>query len=326
MKNALITGVTGQDGAYLAELLLNDGYKVFGTVRNDMPEPMFRLETLGIADEVELVKIDYRKADDFYSVIKKIMPDEIYNFASQSSVFKSFENPALTFEINTTFVLNILEAVRLFSPKTKIFQASSSEIFGKPESLPVTENSLINPINFYGVSKTSAHMLADKYRELHNIFVCSGILFNHESILRDDHFIVKKIIKDAVAIKEGKKEKLYVGNTSVRRDFGYAPEYVRGMALSLRAEKADDYIFCSGKSISIDEIIAHVFKTLDLSLDKVEHSKELYRPVDIEDVYGSHEKALKILNWEYTKNFTDVLDEMIEHQLKNSGEKNSFYE
>jgi len=314
MKRALITGITGQDGAYLAGFLLDEGFEVLGTVRHDLPEPMHRLEAVINLDSVKFIEINYM-SDDIISVIEDIKPDEIYNFASQSSVGNSVNIPEITYELNNIFVYKLLEGVRTKSPKSRVFQASSSEIFGYPEKLPLTEKMPLRPINVYGASKAAAHILCGTYRDVYGLYVSCGILFNHESVLRDDNFVVKKIVSQAVKVSLGQEQKLVVGNTSVRRDFGYAPDYVKGMMLALRAAKADDYIFCSGKSVSIEEIIDFVFNKLNLSKDKVEQSKEFFRTVDIEESYGSNQKAKRELGWNYDKDFTDVLEEMIEFEL-----------
>ena len=263
-KTAIITGITGQDGAYLAKLLLKKNYKVIGLTRSYNRSNLSKLEKLSIVGNVKLIECDLTDFSRVLSVLNSENPDEIYNLAAQSSVGLSFEQPIGTIGFNTNSVLNILEAIRITgADKIKFYQASSSDIFGNIEQLPITEETVIKPISPYAVSKAAAHWITVNYREAYKIFSCCGILFNHESELRDNNFYIKKVISHAVDIKLGKREKLHVGNIDVKRDFGYGPDYVEAMWKMLQKKEAKDYIICSGKSYSLREILLHILDKLE---------------------------------------------------------------
>jgi len=316
-KTALITGITGQDGAYLAQLLLEQGYIVVGLTRsynNVNPNNFKYLNTNGkiIIEECDLL--------DFSSIIKNLLkykPSEFYNLAAQSSVGVSFEQPIGTINYNTQSVLNILESVRLLQLDTKVYQASSSEMYGQVKSLPVSEKTPLHPLSPYAISKASGYWIGVNYRESYGVHCVNGVLFNHESYLRSPNFFVKKVIRTSLEIRKGLKDYLYVGNIDVKRDFGYAPDYVRAMWLSLQKDKADDYIICSGVSIYLRDIIKYVFDYVGINQNKLVEDPTLFRPTDIQDMYGDNSKAKKLLNWDYDKSFFDVLDILIEEENKN---------
>lgn len=317
-RTAIITGITGQDGAYLSRLLLENGYRVIGLVRTDTEENLFGLNYLGILDQVTLRRCDLLDLNDIETALKDVRPDEIYNLAAQSSVGFSFEKPMETVPFNVLSVLNLLETIRKVNPSIRYYQASSSDMFGNIDSLPVTENTVIHPTSPYGISKAAGHWLAVNYRESYGIFACCGILFNHESYLRTDNFFVKKVIRTAIEIKNGAKNELRVGNIDVRRDFGYAPDYVKAMWLMLQQDEAKEYLICSGKSVSLREISEYVFDMFGISREKIVVDETFFRPNEILDIYGTNEKSRIELGWKYDIPFTKVLDMLIDEEEKNS--------
>jgi GDPmannose 4,6-dehydratase len=314
-KKALITGITSQDGAYLAKLLLEKDYEVFGLVRNLDSKSCFNLNYLKINNFITLEICDLTNSSSVINIINKINPDELYNLAAQSSVAKSFQDPLNTIQFNCTSVINLLEAMRLSSNTIRFFQAASSEIYGINNKLPFSETSIINPISPYATSKAFAYWTVKTYRDSYNLFAASGILFNHESFLRPNHFFIKKIIVSALQIKFGLLESLTVGNIDVKRDFGSAQNYVEAMWLILQSSNPDDFIICSGKSISLREIVYYIFDKLHISRNKIIIDSKLYRPLDIQEMYGDNTKIKSKLNWNYTTNFFDVLDTLIEEEL-----------
>jgi GDPmannose 4,6-dehydratase len=251
-------------------------------------------------------------------IIQKHKPDEIYNLAAQSSVGLSFDQPLGTFSFNTTSVNNLLESIRLFSPLTKLYQASSSEMYGRVKSMPIALETPMHPISPYGVSKMASYFMITTYRESYDLFVCNGVLFNHESYLRSNNFFVKKVIRDSISIKNGKLDKLIVGNLNVKRDFGYAPKYVEAMWKILQSDKADDFIICSGKSILLKDIVEYVFEKLGLDKNLIVENRDFFRPNEIEEIYGDNSKAKKDLNWKYDFSFFDVLDILIDEEMKDA--------
>ncbi len=322
MKTAVITGITGQDGAYLSQLLLSKGYRVVGVTRNISKINAFRFEYLSIAKEVEIVEFDLIDLSSVIKLIQTYKPDEVYNLAAQSSVGQSFAQPIGTLHFNIISVLNILEAIRLIAPQTRFYQASSSEMFGKVQSLPVTLQTQMHPLSPYAISKASAHWIVVNYREAYGVFACNGILFNHESFLREKNFFVKKVIHESVINRNNPGWKLKVGNLDAKRDFGYSPKFVEAMWLMMQQNVPKDFIICSGTSIGLRDIVAHIFKKLDLNIEEqLEIDKSLYRPVDIEDIYGDNSDAKTLLNWNYDLDFMKVLDLLIEEeqQFVNAG-------
>ncbi len=320
LKIALITGITGQDGAYLSKTLIKNGYQVIGLVRGYTQTSKKGLELLGIDDKVQLLECDLTDLSQVISIISEVQPSEIYNLAAQSSVFLSFKQPIGTISFNIISVLNLLEAIRLIKPDTRFYQATSSEIFGSSCALPINENSAISPISPYSISKASAYWITKNYRESYGLFSCSGILFNHESFLRSENFFVKKVIREAIKIKKGQSEFLEVGNVDIKRDFGWAPKYVESMYLMLQEEKPDDFVICSNKSVSLRSIIEYVFKYLDVSIDRIVVSEKLYRPTEILDIYGDNTKASKILGWNYDLSFYDVLEILVDEEIETFNE------
>lgn len=316
MKKAIITGVNGQDGCYLSQLLLQNNYKVLGLIRS-FSSNLEGLNYLNLIDQIELVECDLMNIDQITQILTEFEPDEIYNLAAQSSVNQSFYNPIDTFKFNTLSVFNLLEAIKSINPSIRFYQASSSEMFGRLEQLPVNENNVIHPLSPYAISKVAAHYTCINYREIHNMYICCGILFNHESYLRGNHFFVKKVIRESIEISKNKRDTLQVGNIDIKRDFGYAPKYAEAMYLMLQQEKPNDYIVCSGNSVSLREIIYYVFKKFNIDPSLCVINKEFYRPTEIQDIYGTNEKAKKELNWEYNYTFFEILDLLIEEELKN---------
>jgi len=318
VKTAIITGVTGQDGAYLSELLLKNDYSIIGLTRSYNTANFDKLEYLGIKDKIIFEECDLTDISSIINIFAKYNPDEVYNLASQSSVGLSFNQPIGTIHYNILSVLNLLESIKIVNKNIKFYQASSSEMFGLVKKLPITEETPVHPVSPYAISKASAHWIAVSYRESYNIFACSGILFNHESYLRSHNFFVKKVITDAINIKKGKLSKITVGNLDIKRDFGFAPHYVKAMWLMLQKDTPGDYIICSGKSLSLREILSYILKKFDVSEDIIIIDPNLYRPADIYDIYGDDSKARNSLGWHYNMTFFDALDLIIEEELRNS--------
>jgi GDPmannose 4,6-dehydratase len=254
IKTAVITGITGQDGAYLASLLLSKNYRIIGLVRSSNNINHNGFKYLGIQDKIELIECDLSDLSQVLSIVNEYKPQEIYNLAAQSSVSLSFKQPIGTIQFNVTSVLNILEAIRMVNPKCKFYQASSSEVFGDSK-LPIKETTYINPISPYSISKATAFWITKNYRDSYGLFSCSGFLFNHESFLRSDNFFVKKVILQAIKIKKGLATTLEVGNIDIKRDFGWAPKYVEAMYLMLQQEEPEDYLICSNHSITLRSVI-----------------------------------------------------------------------
>ncbi len=319
MKTALITGITGQDGAYLSRYLLEKDYKVIGITRNLQSGNSNGLNFLGIENDVQLVEANVFDLSNIIRLLEKYKPDEFYNLAAQSSVGLSFEQPIGTLEYNIISVANILEAIRIVDKKIKIYQSSSSEMYGNvaQNKLPIDEDFIIHPASPYAISKAAAHWTCVNYREAYNLFISSGILFNHESVLRRQNFVTKKIISSALKIKQNELDFLKVGNTSIKRDWGYAPEYVKVMWKMLNVSKPNDYIICTGEAHTLQEFIDKVFIKLGLDPQKfVKFDKALYRPVELEVIYGNPHKAKTELEWDYSLSFDDLLDKLIDDEIK----------
>tara|TARA_B100000686_G_scaffold354579_1_gene465567 strand:+ start:5775 stop:6740 length:966 start_codon:yes stop_codon:yes gene_type:complete len=314
---AIITGITGQDGAYLAELLISKGYKIIGVVKDSENINKSRLEYLSVVDQIEWQQCKLTDENDVKKLLEKHKPTEFYNLAAQSSVSKSYQDPILTLSFNTLSVATILECIRQTDKTIKFYQASSSEMCGNVNSLPITENSTLYPVSPYAVSKCTSFWLTVNYRESFDMFCTSGISFNHESYLRNENFIIKKVLNTAFEILAGKKETLELGNIDIKRDFGYAPKYVEAMYLMMQHKTPDHYILASGKSISLKEVVFYIFDKLNISRDKIIVNKDLFRPNEIMDIYGDSSKAKKILNWEYEISFFDVLDIIIDESIEN---------
>jgi len=300
MKTAMITGITGQDGPYLAKFLLDKGYNVIGIVRNNLRININNLEYLGINNKINFMRLDLLNLSNIVKIIEKNRIDEVYNLAAQSSVSLSFSQPIETLEFNIISTANLLEAIRIANSKIKFYQASSSEMFGdvKKDSLPINEKSIFAPVSPYGVSKVASHLIAVNYRETYNLFAVCGICFNHESALRNENFVAKKIINTAVKISLGLASELKLGNIKVYRDWGYAPKYVEAMWLMLQQGNPDDYIISSGEAHSLEEFVTKVFEKLNLDVNKfIKIDESLYRLNDLEINYGDNSKIKNQLNW-----------------------------
>jgi len=311
-KTALIFGVAGQDGPYLARFLLEKGYRVVGTSRDAAISSFGNLTRLGIRDRVECVSaslIDFRSV---LQVISRIMPDEIYNLAGQSSVGLSFEQPVETFDSIAIGTLNLLEAIRFLDAPVRLYNASSSECFGNTEGQPATETSPFRPRSPYAVAKATAFWQVANYREAYALFACSGILFNHESPLRPDRFVTQKIVDSACRIAAGNSKALSLGNLAIYRDWGWAPEYVDAMWRMLQLDQPDDFIIATGQTHSLEEFVSCVFSCLDLDWrEHVRSNKDFFRPTDIAVSAGNPAKAAERLDWRATAHMEDVARMMV---------------
>lgn len=308
MKRALITGIGGQDGAYLAKLLLEKGYEVYGSSRDAQAAAFAGLAKLGIRERVRALSM---APGDFHSVLAalgEIRPHEIYNLSGQSSVGLSFEQPVATMESVLGATMNLLEAMRSLGGGMRLFNAGSGECFGDTGATPANEGTPFRPRSPYAVAKSAAHWLVSNYREAYGLFACTGILFNHESPLRPERFVSQKIVQAARRIAAGSKEKLDLGNTRVVRDWGWAPEYVEAMYLMLQQERADDYVVATGESVSLEDFIRFTFE--HLGLDWKEHvvaNQALLRPLDIVESRADPAKAARVLGWTARTRVRDVV-------------------
>ena len=316
MKVAIITGITGQDGAYLSKLLLENNYKIIGLVRSKNSSSLRGLNYLGITPQITIEECDLTDLSQILKIFTEYQPTEIYNLAAQSSVSLSFSQPIGTFHFNTLSVFNLLEAVKQFNSKIKFYQASSSEMFGEVKRLPITEDTEFHPKSPYAISKAAAHWICVNYRESYNLFVCCGILFNHESHLRTDNFFVKKVIREAIKIKKGLSDQLTVGNLNIKRDIGYAPQYVEAMFKMMQQPVADNYLICTGSSVSLQYITEYVFNKLEVPVSKIVSDKKLFRPSEINDIYGSNKHIKTSLDWHYTLTIEGLLDILVQKELE----------
>ena len=313
MKTALICGVSGQDGAYLADLLLKKGYSVCGTSRDAQMSSFRNLSSLGIREKIKLESMSLTDFRSVLQILTKIQPDEVYNLAGQSSVGLSFEQPVETLESMAIGTLNLLEAIRFTKAKIKLYNASSSECFGDTKGLPADENTPFHPRSPYAVAKATAFWEVANYREAYGLFACSGILFNHESPLRPERFVTQKIIKAAIDIAAGKQEKLYLGDISVQRDWGWAPEYVEAMYLMLQQQEPDDYVIATGETYSLEKFVEVAFSCVGLNWQNyVESDSNLLRPTDIAVGRGNPTKAEQKLGWKAQYKMPDVVRMMVE--------------
>ncbi len=316
MKKALITGITGQDGAYLAKLLLNKGYDVIGTSRDAAISNLANLKKLQIHDKVA---IETMSLDDFNSVLHVVVknkPDEIYNLAGQSSVGLSFEQPLATYESNMIGTLNLLEAIRFTNSSIKFYNAGSSECFGDTENRIVNEQSPFMPVSPYGVAKSAAFWQVDNYRKAYKLFSVTGILFNHESGLRPERFVTRKIIATACRIYNGSQEKLALGDTSIKRDWGWAPEYVEAMWKMLQHHEPIDFIIATGETNSLQDFVVEVFNQLKLNWeDHLIVDKNLYRPSDLKLGQADPRMAKKLLSWESSVKLKELISILIKEEL-----------
>lgn len=315
---ALICGISGQDGAYLAKLLLEQGYHVTGASRDAEAASFSNLEKLGIRDQVEVTSMALTDFRSVIQVLKNSAPDEIYNLSGQSSVELSFNQPVETLESIVTGTLNLLEGIRFLEHPIKFYNAGSSECFGDIGDKAATESTLFQPRSPYAVAKAAAFWEVANYREAYDLFVCTGILFNHESPLRPERYVTRKIISAAVRIASGLQKKLQLGNINIFRDWGWAPEYVKAMWLILQHEKADDFVIATGETNSLKDFIEYAFATLGLNWkDYVEFDSKFFRPTDLTISKANPRKANIELGWKAQYKMRDIIEIMIESEKKN---------
>lgn len=309
---ALITGITGQDGSYLADLLLEKGYEVYGMVRRSSVEKLDRIEH--IRNRIKFVQADLLDQLSIISAIREADPDEVYNLAAMSFVPTSWSQPVLTGEFTAIGVTRMLEAIRLVNKNIKFYQASSSEMFGKVRQNPQNENTPFHPRSPYGVAKVYGHYITVNYRESYGIFAASGILFNHESPRRGLEFVTKKVTNSVAKIKLGLAESLYLGNLDAKRDWGYAKDYVEAMWLMLQQGSPDDYVISTGETHSVKEWVEASFSCLDLDWEKyVKMDEKLLRPAEVDLLIGDSTKARDKLGWKPQVNFEGLVKLMVEH-------------
>ncbi len=318
MKKALICGVSGQDGAYLAQLLLNKGYTVCGTSRDAQISSFQNLVRLDIRDQIKLESVALTDFRSVLQVLHKTQPDEVYNLAGQSSVGLSFEQPVETLESISVGTLNLLEAIRFTGAAIKLYNAGSSECFGDIGEAAADETTPFRPRSPYAVAKATAFWEVANYREAYGLFACSGILFNHESPLRPQRFVTQKIVAAACRIAQGSQEKLYLGNVEIQRDWGWAPEYVEAMYLMLQQEQPDDYAIATGESYKLEEFVAATFACLGLNWQEyVVTDASLLRPTDLAISRGNPAKAKEKLGWQAQYKMYDVVRMMVEARQAN---------
>ena len=336
MKKAIITGITGQDGAYLAQLLLEKGYEVYGTYRRTSSVNFWRIEELGIEKHPNLRLVEYDLTDQANSVhmVMKIQPDEIYNLAAQSFVGVSFEQPLATAHITGLGCVHLLEAIRIVNPKIKFYQASTSEMFGKVQQVPQTELTPFWPRSPYGAAKMYAHWMVVNYRESYDIFATSGILFNHESPLRGREFVTRKITDSVAKIKLGKLDCLELGNMDAKRDWGFAKDYVEGMYLMLQADKPDTFVLATNRTETVRDFVKLAFKAAgielefkgtaedEVAIDKatgkvvVKVNPKFYRPAEVDLLIGNPAKAKQVLGWEPKCTLEELCAMMVKEDLR----------
>jgi len=336
MKKAIVTGITGQDGAYLCELLLDKGYNVYGTYRRTSSVNFWRIEELGITNHPNLHLVEYDLTDQSNSIrmLMEIQPDEIYNLAAQSFVGVSFEQPLATAHITGLGCVHLLEAIRIVNPKIKFYQASTSEMFGEVQEIPQKESTPFYPRSPYGVAKLYAHWMVINYRESYKIFGCSGILFNHESPLRGKEFVTRKITDSAAKIKLGQLDCLELGNMDAKRDWGFAKDYVEGMYLMLQADKPDTYVLATNRTETVRDFVTMAFKAAgielefsgaaeeEVAIDKatrkvvVKVNPKFYRPAEVELLIGNPQKAKDELGWEPTCTLEELCAMMVKADIR----------
>lgn len=344
MKSAVITGITGQDGAYLAELLLDKGYKVFGTYRRTSSVNFWRIEELGIKKNPNLHLVEYDLTDLSSSIrlLQESKATEVYNLAAQSFVGVSFDQPLTTAEITGIGPVNLLEAIRIVNPKIRFYQASTSEMFGKVQAIPQKEDTPFYPRSPYGVAKLYAHWMTINYRESYNIFASSGILFNHESPLRGQEFVTRKITDSVAKIKLGKLDVLELGNMDAKRDWGFAKEYVEGMWRMLQADEPDTFVLATNRTETVRDFVSMAFKAagielrfegkddqevaIDVATNKVvvKVNPKFYRPAEVELLIGNPQRAKDILGWEPKTTLEELCAMMVEEDLRRNKQGFSF--
>lgn len=325
MKKALITGVTGQDGSYLAEFLLKKQYRVFGLVRRTSTVNLDRIRHL--KHKINLVQGDLIDQHSLTYAIKDIQPDEVYNLGAQSFVPTSWNQPVLTGEITALGVIRILEAIKIAKPDTKFYQASSSEMFGKVRETPQNEKTPFYPRSPYGVAKVYGHWITVNYRESYKMFAVSGICFNHESPRRGIEFVTRKITNAVARIKLGKQKKLKLGNLQSKRDWGYAPDYVEAMWLMLQEKKPEDFVIATGETHSVREFVEEAFGVVGIKNWRkyVEQDERFLRPAEVDYLVGDASKAKKVLGWKPKTNFKELVKIMVEADLAREERENNYY-
>lgn len=318
MKKALITGITGQDGAYLAEFLLKKGYKVYGLLARRATATSWRLEYLNILDKVELIEGDLTDVTSIVRAIEEAQPDEFYNLGAQSFVGTSWRQPQLTAQSTGVGALNCLEAIRIVNPKIKFYQASTSEMFGGMPEYPLqSENTPFYPRSPYGVAKLFAHWATINYRESHNIFGCCGILFNHESPLRGIEFVTRKVTDAVARIKLGVQDELHLGNIDAKRDWGFAGDYVEAMWLMLQQDNPDVYVVATGRTTTVRDMCQIAFSRVGLDYEKyVVIDPKFYRPAEVDLLLGDPSKAKEKLGWTAKTSLEDLIHMMVDADIK----------
>jgi GDPmannose 4,6-dehydratase len=318
MKTALICGISGQDGTYLAQLLLSKGYTVWGTSRDAQGSAFGNLKTIGVKDQVKLISMVPEDFRSVFMAVKQSQPDEVYYLAGQSSVGLSFEQPAETIQSVVIGVLNMLEAVRMADKPIRLYHAGSSECFGDTQGQPANEKTPFNPRSPYAVAKASAFWLVDNYREAYGLYACTGLLFNHESPLRPTRFVTQKIIQTAKRIAAGSGETLTLGRLDISRDWGWAPEYVDAMWRMLQLEKPEDFVIATGKTHKLEEFVALTFSALNLEWkDHVLQANEFMRPTDLLVSRAEPLKADQILNWQSSYSLFEIISFMLDGSKTN---------
>ncbi len=322
MKRALITGITGQDGSYLTELLLEKGYQVFGIVRRSSSFNTDRIDHLyqdphEPGARLRMFYGDLNDSSSLNTILRNTQPDEIYNLGAQSHVRVSFDVPEYTADVTGVGTVRILEAIRDTGIKPKFYQASSSELFGRVREVPQTELTPFYPRSPYACAKAYAYHITVNYRESYDLFACNGILFNHESERRGETFVSRKITRAATRIKLGLQQKLYMGNLDARRDWGYAKDYVEAMWMMLQADEADDYVIATGENYSVRDFLSEAFSYLDMDWEEfVEVDPRYYRPAEVDLLLGDASKARRVLGWEPKVSFKELVQIMVGHDLE----------
>ncbi len=317
MKRALVTGITGQDGAYLAEFLLNKDYKVYGTYRRLSTPNFWRLQYLGIFDKVELLPVDLLDSFSITEAIKISQPDEIYNLAAMSFVGASFEQPLASAEITGLGVVKFLEAMRNIAPDVRFYQASTSEMYGDNQFTEQAEDTLFEPSSPYAAAKLYAHSMVKIYRKGYGLFACNGILFNHESPLRGLEFVTRKITNAVAKISLGLEDHIELGNIDAKRDWGYAPEYVEAMWLMLQQDEPDDFVIATNETHTIKEFLEVAFSYVDLDWEKyIRIDERFMRPVDVRYLKGNYDKGKKKLGWEPSTRFNGLAEIMLKSDIE----------
>ena len=321
-KKALITGITGQDGSYLAELLLSKDYEVYGIIRRSSSFNTERIDHIyqdphESARRLKLIYGDLNDASSLNKILRDVQPDEIYNLGAQSHVRVSFDIPEYTAEVGGLGTLRLLEAIRDTGIKTKFYQASSSELYGKVQEVPQRETTPFYPRSPYAVAKLYSYWITVNYRESYDMFACNGILFNHESPRRGETFVTRKVTKAAVAIKHGLQDKLFLGNLDAKRDWGFAGDYVEAMWLMLQQEKPDDFVIATGETYSVRDLLTESFGYLGLDWEKyVEIDPRYYRPAEVDLLIGDPTKARTVLGWEPKVKFKELVQMMVDSDLE----------